>query len=57
MDYADRMNTSFPGREGVSDEILAKYLIFDDFSDFAISDAQRVGFCERMRPSLQVGVY
>ena len=33
MDYADRMNASFPGHEAVSHEILAKYLIFDDFSD------------------------
>ena len=57
MDYADRINTTFPGHEGVSDEILAKYLIFDDNSDFAISAANRDGFCEGMCPSLQVGVY
>ena len=57
MYRADRMDTSYPGQEGVSDEIIAKYLIFYDFSDLAISAAQRGGFCERMRPSLQVGVY
>ena len=33
MDQMDRMNTSFSGQEGVSHEINAKYLIFDDFSD------------------------
>ena len=32
--YADRMNATFPGQEGVSHEILAKCLIFDDISDF-----------------------
>ena len=51
------MNKSFPGHEGVSHEISAKYLIFDDFSDFTISAAQRDSFCERVCPSLQVGVY
>ena len=56
MDHMDRMNTSCPGHEGVSDEINAKYLNFDDFSDFAISPAHRHGFCERMCPPLQVGV-
>ena len=34
--YEDRMNTSFPGHEGVSHEISAKYLIFDDFSDLTV---------------------
>ena len=57
MDYTDRMNSSFPGQEGVFDEILAEYLIFDDISDFAISVAHRDGVCERMCPSLQVGVH
>ena len=57
MNYADRMSTTFPGHEGVSHEILAKYLIFDDISDLTISPAHRNGFCERMCPSLQVGVY
>ena len=57
MDHMDRMNTSCPGHEGVSGEINAKYLIFDDFSDLAISAAHRDGFCERMCPNLQVGVY
>ena len=57
MDHMDRMNTSFPGHEAVSDEITAKYLIFDDFSVLAISAAHRDGFCERMCPSLRVGVY
>ena len=57
MDHMDRTNTSFSGHEGVSEEINAKYLIFDDFSVFAISAAHRDGFCERMCPSLQVGVY
>ena len=57
MDYADRMNTSFPGHEGVSHEILAKHLIFDDISDFAISADHRDGYCERMCPTLQVGVH
>ena len=57
MDHMDRINTSFPGREAVSREITAKYLILDDFSVLAISDAHRDGFCERMCPSLQVGVY
>ena len=56
MGYTDRMNTSFPGHEAVSEEITAKYLIFDDVSDLAISDAHRDGICERMCPSLQVGV-
>ena len=56
MDHADRMNTSFPGHEAVSEEITAKYLIFDDVSDFTISDAHRDGIFERMCPSLQVGV-
>ena len=51
------MNASFPGHEAVSHEILAKYLIFDDFSDVTISDAHRDGFCERMGPLFQVGVY
>ena len=57
VDYADRMNTSFPGHKAVSHEILTKYFIFDDMSDLPISDAQRVGFCERICLSLQVGVY
>ena len=57
MGHTDRMNTSFPGHEGVSGEITAKYLIFDDFSDLAISGAHHDGFYERMYPSLQVGVY
>ena len=57
MDYADRMDSSFLGHEGISHEILDKYLIFDVISDFAISVAHRDGVCERMRPSLQVGVY
>ena len=57
VDYADRMNTSFPGHKAVSHEILTKHFIFDDMSDLPISDAQRVGFCERMCLSLQVGVY
>ena len=57
MDQMDRMNTSFSGQEGVSHEINAKYLIFDDFSDLPISAAHRDGFYERMCPSLQVGVY
>ena len=51
------MNITFPGHEGISQEINAKYLIFDDFSDLAISDAQRDGFCERMCSPLQVGVH
>ena len=57
MDHADRMNTSFPGHEAISGEITANYLIFADVSDLAISDAHRDGICERMCPSLQVGVY
>ena len=57
MDHMKRMRTSYPGREGVSEEITAKYLIFDDFSVFAISAAHRDNFCEGMCPSLQVGVY
>ena len=57
MYYADRMNKSLPGQEGVTHEISVKRLIFEDISDFAISGAQRDGFCERMCPSLQVGVY
>ena len=57
MTHMDRMSTSFPGHEGVSHEINAKYLIFDDFSDLAISAAHRDGVCKRMCPSLQVGVY
>ena len=57
MNHMDRMNTSFPGREGASHEITAKYLIFDDFSVLAISATHRDGFCERMWPSLQVDVY
>ena len=52
MDHMDRMNTSCPGHKGVSDEINAKHLIFDDISDFDISAAHRDGFCERMCPSL-----
>ena len=52
MDHMDRMKTSLPGHEGVSGEINAKYLIFDDISDFDISAAHRDGFCERMCPSL-----
>jgi hypothetical protein len=56
MDHADRMNTSFPGHEGISGEITANYLIFADVSDLAISAAHRDGICERMCPSLQVGV-
>ena len=52
MDHMERTNTSFPGRKGESLEINAKYLIFDDFSDLAISAARRGGFCERMCPSL-----
>ena len=52
MYHADQMGTSFPGREGVSDEITAKCIIFDDFSDLAISAAHRDGFCERMCPCL-----
>ena len=43
MDYADGMNTTFPGHKGVFDEILAKYLIFDDFS-LTISADHRDGF-------------
>ena len=42
--YADRMNTTFPGQEGVSHEILAKCLIFDDISDLAISGATATVF-------------
>ena len=57
MDYVDRVDTSFLGHEAVSDEILAKYLIFDEISDLAISADHRDGVCERMCPSLQVGVY
>ena len=57
IDHMGRMKTSFPWHEGVSDEITAKYLIFSDFSVFAISAAHRDGFCERMCPSLQVDVY
>ena len=57
MDHMDRMKTSFPGHEGISCEILAKYFILSVFSDLAISAAHRDGFCERMWPSLQVGVY
>ena len=53
----DRMDSTFLGHEGVSAEIIAKYLIFDDVSDFAISADHRDGFCERMCPSLQVGVH
>ena len=56
MDHADRMNTSFPGHEGISGEITANYLIFADVSDLDISDAHRDSICERMCPSLQVGV-
>ena len=56
MYYADRMNKSLPGQEGVTHEISVKCLIFDDISDLAISGAHRDGFCERMCPSLQVGV-
>ena len=33
MNHTDRMNTSFPGHEGLSDEITAKYFIFAEFSD------------------------
>ena len=57
MDHGNRMNTSFPGHEGVSGEISAKYLIFAAFSDLAISAAHRDGFCARMCSSLQDGVY
>ena len=57
MGHMDRMNTSFPGHEGVSEEINAKYLVFPDFSVLAISAAYRDSFCERMWPSLQVGDY
>ena len=56
MGHTDRMNTSFPGHEGVSGEITAKYLIFAAVSDLAISGAHRDGFYECMCPSLQVGV-
>ena len=52
MDHMDRMKTSLPGHEGVSGEINAKYLIFDDISDFDISAAHRDGFCERTCPCL-----
>ena len=34
MDYTDRMNNSFPGREGVFDEINAKYHFLRQMSDF-----------------------
>ena len=34
MDHADRMNITFPGHEGVSDEINAKYLFLRQMSDF-----------------------
>ena len=50
MDHMDRMNTSCPGHQGVSDEINEKYLIFDDISDLPISGAHRDGFWERMCP-------
>ena len=52
MDHMDRKKTSFPGHQGVSLEINAKYLIFDDVSDLAISPACRDGFWERMCPCL-----
>ena len=62
--YASHLGTlgkdtipGLPGHEGVPHEIIAEYLIFDDFSDFAISAAHRDGFCERTCPWLQVGVY
>ena len=41
MDCKDRMNTIFPVREGISEEITANYLIFADVSDLDISDAHR----------------
>ena len=56
MGHGDRMNTSFPGLEGVSHEIRAKCLIFAAFSDLAISGVHREGFCECISPSLRVGV-
>ena len=57
MGHTNGMNSSFLWQEGVSDEITAKYLIFDDVSDLTISGAHRDGFCARMCPSLEVGVY
>ena len=52
MDHMGRMNTFCPGHEAGSGEINAKYLIFDDISDLAISPAHRDGFCELMCPCL-----
>ena len=57
MGHTDRMNTSFPVHDAVCHDISAKYLIFDDIADLAISEAHRDGICERMCQSLQVDVY
>ena len=58
MDHMDRMNTSCPGHKGVSDEINAKYLNFDDFSDLLtrlsrfrhLQSTQNPRFCRRRLP-------